>query len=61
MKKIFKEAEDSVGFCFILMSEFLKNKEDELAKALFEKVINQGIDEFLMLIFQIQKQSFIKK
>lgn len=43
------------------MSEFLKNKEDELAKALFEKVINQSIDEFLMLIFQIQKRSFIKK
>ncbi|EPZ3061616.1 molecular chaperone TorD family protein, partial [Campylobacter coli] len=54
-EKIFKEAEDSVGFCFILMSEFLKNKEDELAKALFEKVINQGIDEFLMLIFSNSK------
>ncbi|EOH3459476.1 molecular chaperone TorD family protein, partial [Campylobacter coli] len=54
-EKIFKEAEDSVGFCFVLMSEFLKNKEDELAKALFEKVINQSIDEFLMLIFSNSK------
>ncbi|HEH5067155.1 TPA: molecular chaperone TorD family protein [Campylobacter coli] len=60
-EKIFKEAEDSVGFCFVLMSEFLKNKEDELAKALFEKVINQSIDEFLMLIFSNSKAKLYKE
>ncbi|EAI8297921.1 hypothetical protein CUM36_06795 [Campylobacter coli] len=60
-EKFFKESEDSVGFCFILMSEFLKNKEDELAKALFEKVINQGIDEFLMLIFSNSKAKLYKE
>ncbi|EAK3576903.1 hypothetical protein CEE09_06025 [Campylobacter coli] len=60
-EKFFKEAEDSVGFCFVLMSEFLKNKEDELAKALFEKVINQSIDEFLMLIFSNSKAKLYKE
>ncbi|EAJ9411141.1 hypothetical protein FAD72_04830 [Campylobacter coli] len=60
-EKFFKESEDSVGFCFVLMSEFLKNKEDELAKALFEKVINQSIDEFLMLIFSNSKAKLYKE
>ncbi|ELK0695171.1 molecular chaperone TorD family protein [Campylobacter upsaliensis] len=46
----FKEGEDSVGFCFLLMSEFLREKSDDLAKELFEKLINPNIDEFLNLI-----------
>ncbi|AXP08876.1 molecular chaperone TorD family protein [Campylobacter hepaticus] len=50
-KKFFKENEDTVGFCLLLMAEFLKQNEDNLAKELFEKVINKNIDEFLDYVF----------
>ncbi|ARE79809.1 molecular chaperone TorD family protein [Campylobacter helveticus] len=57
----FKEGEDSVGFCFILMGEFLKEKNDDLAKELFEKLINPNIDEFLSLILTNDEALFFKK
>lgn len=60
-EKVFKEAEDSVGFCLILMSEFLKNSEDDLAKELFKNVINKGIDEFLDLVFSNANANLYKE
>lgn len=50
-EQAFKESEDTVGFCFLLMSEFLKQNEDILAQELFQRVINKNIDEFLGNIF----------
>ena len=34
-EKKFKESEVNIGFCFLLMKEFLKDKEDELAKSIY--------------------------
>lgn len=36
-EKIFKEAEDSVGFCFVLMSEFLKIRKMNLLRHCLKK------------------------
>ncbi|MGH2305079.1 TorD/DmsD family molecular chaperone [Campylobacter taeniopygiae] len=57
----FKESEDNVGFCFLLMSEFLKLKEDDLAKELFQKLIHQNIDEFITLILEHKKAYLYKE
>lgn len=59
-EKKFKESEDNIGFCFLLMSEFLKDKEDELAKELFSKVINIGIDSFLEDLYVHKKAKIYK-
>lgn len=58
---LFKESEDSVGFCFLLMSEFLRTDEHKLAKELFENVINKGIDEFLELVFTHTESKLYKE
>ncbi|MBK1972215.1 TorD/DmsD family molecular chaperone [Campylobacter sp. TTU_617] len=60
-EKFFKESEDHIGFCFFLMSEFLKLEEDILAKELFEKVINQSIDEFIILILENEEAKLYKE
>ncbi|TKX31470.1 TorD/DmsD family molecular chaperone [Campylobacter estrildidarum] len=57
----FKESEDNIGFCFLLMSEFLKQKEDNLAKELFQKLIHQNIDEFITLILEHKKAYLYKE
>lgn len=46
----FKDNEDNIGFCFSLMSELLR-ENDELAKELFESVINASIDDFCQNLF----------
>lgn len=48
----FKEAEDSIGFVFLMMAEFLRQKEESLATELFVKCINASIDTFLNLILE---------
>ncbi len=58
---LFKESEDSVGFCFLLMSEFLRMNKLELAKELFENVINKGIDEFLTLVLTHKASKLYKE
>ncbi|EAJ3204387.1 hypothetical protein A7M31_06805, partial [Campylobacter jejuni] len=60
-EKFFKESEDSVGFCLLLMSEFLRQNEDDLAKELFEKVINKSIDEFLGDVFMNKNANLYKE
>lgn len=60
-EKFFKESEDNIGFCFLLMSEFLKQNEEGLAKELFEKVINENIDQFLADIFTNKKANLYKE
>ncbi|TEY03928.1 molecular chaperone [Campylobacter sp. US33a] len=60
-EKNFKESEDSVGFCFLLMSEFIKEENNDLAKELFAKLINKNIDEFLKLIFENQNANLYKQ
>ncbi|MBZ7973252.1 MULTISPECIES: molecular chaperone TorD family protein [Campylobacter] len=57
----FKESEDNIGFCFLLMSEFLKQKENDLAKELFQKLIHQNIDEFIKFIFEHKKAYLYKE
>ncbi|TBR78835.1 hypothetical protein DU472_01275 [Campylobacter novaezeelandiae] len=59
-ENFFKDSEDNIGFCFFLMSEFLK-QEELLAKELFEKVINQSIDEFIILILEHQEAKLYKE
>ncbi|MGG7072691.1 molecular chaperone TorD family protein [Campylobacter sp. 9BO] len=55
-EEIFKENEDNVGFCLLLMHEFIKNelKQNEqnsenqtYASDLFKEIINPYIDEFI--------------
>ncbi|MFQ6342586.1 molecular chaperone [Campylobacter sp. VTCC 70190] len=60
-EKFFKESEDSVGFCLLLMGEFLRQNEKDLAKELFEKLINKGIDEFLDYIFLNENAKLYKE
>ena len=58
---LFKESEDSIGFCFLLMSEFLRIDESGFAKELFENVINKGIDEFLELVLNHKNSKLYKE
>ena len=62
----FKENEDSVGFVFTLMSEFINrsiNDQDmyeELAQELFKEVINPYIDEFCENLMMHEESKFYK-
>ncbi|WP_158334788.1 TorD/DmsD family molecular chaperone [Campylobacter bilis] len=60
-EKFFKEGEDNVGFCLLLMSEFLRQGEEDLAKELFEKVINKNIEEFLGDILNHENANLYKE
>lgn len=57
----FKEAEDSIGFVFLMMSEFLRQKEEILAEELFAKCINKSIDMFLKLILENPNSKLYKE
>lgn len=54
----FKENEDSVGFCFTLMQEFLNSEilgDDsihDISNELFLSVINPSIDEFISALYE---------
>ncbi|MDO5045340.1 TorD/DmsD family molecular chaperone [Campylobacter sp.] len=56
-EKKFKENEDSVGFVFTIMSEFIqrimdgKGEYEEFSAELFKKIINPCIDEFCDKLF----------
>lgn len=56
-EKKFKENEDSVGFVFTLMSEFIqrvidgKSEYEEISAELFKDIINPCIDEFCDKLF----------
>lgn len=56
-EKKFKENEDSVGFVFTIMSEFLqrilegKSEYEDIAAELFKEIINPYIDEFCDKLF----------
>lgn len=62
----FKENEDSVGFVFTIMSEFLqrladgKDEYEALSEELFTEIINPNIDEFCENLFMHKEAKFYK-
>lgn len=65
-EKNFKENEDSVGFVFTLMSEFVnraakgESEYEELAHELFAEAINPYVDQFCENLFMHEEAKFYK-